>query len=231
MSTKSLRQQLEEARKTITLLHEELMEMNRGMTALDLELEKRIDERTSALSASEARYRNTLNSMLEGCQIIAYDWRYLYVNDASAVHGKKSKEELLGHTMMECYPGIEKTDMFAVLKRCMEEQTSCSIENEFIYPDNSQSWFELGIYSVPEGICILSIDITERRLAEEEIRKLAKFPAENPNPVMRVTPDGSVIYANTPAMNLLKSWKSGIGQHLPENLCELCMNALTQNPI
>ncbi|HZY44637.1 MAG TPA: PAS domain S-box protein, partial [Anaerolineae bacterium] len=30
-----------------------------------------------ALLASEARYRHTLNAMLEGCQIIGFDWRYL----------------------------------------------------------------------------------------------------------------------------------------------------------
>ena len=42
----------------------------------------------------------------------------------------------------------------------------------------------------------ISRDITERKRAEERILSLARFPDENPHPVMRVAPDGSVIYAN-----------------------------------
>lgn len=35
--------------------------------------------------------------------------------------------------------------------------------------------------------------------AEEEISSLAKFPSENPNPVLRITKDGSILYANKAA--------------------------------
>ena len=119
-----------------------------------------------ALSESEARYRSTLDNMLEGCQIIGFDWRYLYVNDAVVRHGRKTKEELWGHTMMEVYPGIEKTDMYTALRRCMDERTPSHMENEFTYPDGISGWFELGIQPVPEGVFILSIDITERKRAE-----------------------------------------------------------------
>jgi len=53
------------------------------------------------LRASEKHFRETLDNMIEGCQIIGYDWRYLYVNDAAAKHGHATKEKLLGKTMME----------------------------------------------------------------------------------------------------------------------------------
>ena len=39
-------------------------------------------------------------------------------------------------------------------------------------------------------------DITDRKRAEEEIRSLAKFPSENSDPVLRLSPDGIVMYAN-----------------------------------
>jgi hypothetical protein len=32
---------------------------------------------------SEDHFHRTLDNMLEGCQIIGYDWRYLYVNSAN----------------------------------------------------------------------------------------------------------------------------------------------------
>ena len=114
-------------------------------------------------------YRNTLDSMLEGCQVIGFDWRYLYVNDAVARHSCRAKEELLGHTMMEMYPGIENTEMFAVLRDCMENRTPHRVDNEFTFPNGSKGWFELSIQPVPEGIFILSLDITERKLAEQKI--------------------------------------------------------------
>ena len=106
---------------------------------------------------------------MEGCQIIGYDWTYLYVNDAVSRQGHFNKEELLGHTMMEMYPGIEDTELFAVLRRCMGERVSDHFDNKFIYPDGKTAWFELSIHPVSEGIFILSIDITERMKTQEEI--------------------------------------------------------------
>lgn len=109
----------------------------------------------------------TLDNLIEGFQLISFDWKYLYVNDAVIKHSKYSKEELLGYTMMEKYPGIEKTPMFDLLKVCMCERKADYFENEFTYPDNSKGWFELRIQPVSEGLFILSIDITERKKIEE----------------------------------------------------------------
>jgi PAS domain S-box-containing protein len=131
-----------------------------------------------ALRKSEKQYRTTLDSMMEGCQIIDTDWRYVYLNDIAAEHGRRSKEELLGRTMMEAYPGIEKTEMFKHLKRCMEKRVSHRMENEFIYPDGTRSWFELSFEPVAEGIFILSIDITERKQADETLKRSEASLAE-----------------------------------------------------
>ncbi|MEW6535567.1 MAG: ATP-binding protein [Candidatus Auribacterota bacterium] len=42
-------------------------------------------------------------------------------------------------------------------------------------------------------------DITQRRTAEKQMEEMAKFPLENPNPVMRISFDGTIIYTNQPA--------------------------------
>ncbi len=302
-----------------------------------------------ALRASEERYRHTLDNMLEGCQIIGDDWRYLYLNDAVTRQGHRDKEELLGRTMMEAYPGIEETAMFSVLRRCMDERVSERMVNEFVYPDGSSAWFELGIQPVPEGLFILSYDITarkqaaealrdseeryrilvenvplgiglatpdgqlkawnkaayelfgispdtppedidlsgvyhnpedrvrakarfredgylrkfefkanrsdgavrdvtlsftpcmlgseqfvlsvlqditERKQAEEEIRSLARFPGENPGPVMRVASDGTLLYSNKPGLSLLSDGQLQIGQIVPPILGDVVSQAL-----
>ena len=52
---------------------------------------------------------------------------------------------------------------------------------------------------------------SDRYLANQELADLAKFPSENPNPVLRVMPDGAALYANDAAIavkGLLKGCES-----------------------
>jgi PAS domain S-box-containing protein len=118
--------------------------------------------------------RRTLDSLLEGCQVIGPDFRYLYLNPAAARHGRATVDDLLGRTMEEVYPGIRETPMFGDLRRCMFERSFVSMENEFQYPDGSTAWFELRMEPVPDGVFILSMDITERRKATQDLRDLAR---------------------------------------------------------
>ena len=124
-----------------------------------------------ATTEMENRLQATLDSMLEGCQIIDFDWRYAYVNESVARQGRRAKKDLLGHTMMEMYPGIENTELFSYLRDCMFKRIPHQMENEFIFPDGSKGWFELRIEPAPEGILILSHDVTKRRELEEELNK------------------------------------------------------------
>jgi PAS domain S-box-containing protein len=128
-------------------------------------------ETAANLQASEERYRRTIDNMIEGLQIIGADWRYLYINDSAAGHGRRTRNELLGHRIMEIYPGIETTEMFAALRTCMEQRTAHVMENEFVYPEGDKAWFELSIQPVPEGIVILSMDISERKKRERQIEQ------------------------------------------------------------
>ncbi len=50
-------------------------------------------------------------------------------------------------------------------------------------------------------------DITERRCAEEAQRWLTNFPEENPNPVLRCSGEGQLLYANLPA----RRWLTNLG--------------------
>jgi PAS domain S-box-containing protein len=174
-------------------------------------------EQARLLDESDKRYRTTLDNMLEGCQIIGFDWRYLYVNKAVALQGKQTKEDLLGRTMMEVYPGIEQSDLFTVLRRCMQERVAEQMENEFFFPDGSKGWFELSIQPVPEGIFILSYDITEHKEAETALRQskteLQHIIDSVPEGVLLLTTDGSVRLTNPVADRFLKilapDWEDG----------------------
>ena len=116
----------------------------------------------------EKLYHDTLDHLLEGFQMIGFDWRYKYVNNTVVQQSKFMREELLGHTMMERYPGIEHTEMFKTLTLCMDARIPSIFENEFTYPDGSSGWFELSIQPTEGGLIILSNDISVRKRAEKE---------------------------------------------------------------
>jgi len=119
--------------------------------------------------------RAALDCLAEGFQIIDADWKYVYVNPAAAKHGRRQAAALIGVPMMDAYPGIDQTPLFAVLRTCMEKRTSEVIENQFTFPDGSTQWFELRIRPVPAGICIYSADIESRKRPQplsQRIRQL-----------------------------------------------------------
>jgi PAS domain S-box-containing protein len=140
----------------------EIHELNRT-------LEQRVEARTNDLRISEKRYHNALDVLHEGVQIIGFDWTYLYVNDALVIQSTFSREELMGRTMPERYPGIEQGPMFATLQHCMEHRVSRIMDSEFTFPDGTLGTFLLSIHPVDEGLLILSTDITARKRAETEL--------------------------------------------------------------
>ncbi|NNM67635.1 MAG: PAS domain-containing protein, partial [Spirochaetales bacterium] len=115
--------------------------------------------------------KRILDCMVEGCQIIDFDDRYIYVNDSIVTQAKTARESLIGHRMMEAFPGIQETEMFKRLCQCRSERKPLRMENEFTFPDGTSGWFELSIQPVPEGVLVLSMDITSKKLAESQMKR------------------------------------------------------------
>lgn len=184
-------------------------ETNRFYTVIlrDITERKRADE---ALQQSEWRLRKTLDTMLEGCEIVGFDYTYLYVNEAAARHGRRSQADMLGRTMMDCYPGIDHAPFFGTLRRCMEERVACQLENEFTFPDGSKAFFDISVQPVPEGVLILSYDITDRKHAERLIRqseeRYRRLVTVSPYAIL-VLRANRVVFANDQAIKLV----AGVG--------------------
>jgi PAS domain S-box-containing protein len=65
MSTEASQKQLAEARAAVQALQEELAETNRGLVALTLELEQRVDERTTELRAAHTELKRTNSDLMQ----------------------------------------------------------------------------------------------------------------------------------------------------------------------
>jgi two-component sensor histidine kinase len=69
------------------------------------------------------------------------------------------------------------------------------------------------------GALSITTDVTARTLAEEEQRRTALFPEQNPHPVFRLSRDGTVLYANPASRLLLDAWGWRIGVPVPMDAC------------
>jgi signal transduction histidine kinase len=80
----------------------------------------------------------------------------------------------------------------------------------------------------------LEKEIAERKKAEEALSAahgraiwLARFPEQNPNPVVRASADGTVLYCN-PASTKFPGWKCEVGQLLQNELLPLISQAVAE---
>ena len=69
-------------------------------------------------------------------------------------------------------------------------------------------------------------DITGRRNAQKQIEDLAKFPSENPNPVLRIAANGNLLFANNAAGAFVTEWNCQVGRKVPDNWQHIVTDAL-----
>jgi two-component system, cell cycle sensor histidine kinase and response regulator CckA len=130
------------------------------------------------------RLRTTLDSMKEGYTIMDRELRYLYMNRAGAEQTHLTREQLLGNTPMELYPGFEGSPIHQALQAALDTGHPQRVENRFLHSDGETGFFELNIQPVPEGLVVLSVDQTDQRRAEnrrdsleEQLRQAQKMEA------------------------------------------------------
>lgn len=85
----------------------------------------------------------------------------------------------------------------------------------------TRSYFEVSHNPIKDaegnivGVAVTARDITAIKNAQIKIENLARFPAENPNAVLRVSKDGTLLYANPGSEILLKTWDCTVGENVP----------------
>ena len=108
MSDNSLESRIAEAQATISALQTELAETNRGLVALTLELEQRVDERTKELQARDAELKKTNTELL---QLTAE----LKAANREILHANRLKSEFLANMSHELRTPLNAIIGFAQL--------------------------------------------------------------------------------------------------------------------
>ncbi len=79
--------------------------------------------------------------------------------------------------------------------------------------------------NIASGVTVFQ-DITARKRAEQVIENLARFPRENPNPVLRISADGAILYANAGSAPVLAAWGVHRGEKAPDEWQKIVAQAL-----
>ncbi|HZK40067.1 MAG TPA: PAS domain S-box protein [Atribacterota bacterium] len=147
------------------------------------------------------------------------------------------REELIGENFLKLklFSPINIPKITKLLVKSLEGQPTGPDEFVLNRKDNSKVAVEISTYPVKiKGeTLVLSIarDITERKKAIKEIEELAKFPAEDPNPVLRISKDGTVLYHNHSSESLLEHWHYQEGKALQDRWIQLVIDALRDDDI
>jgi PAS domain S-box-containing protein len=139
------------------------------------------------------------------------------------------RKDVIGRRITEAFPGVEEFGLLDVLRRVWKTGKSEYFPSA-IYQDDRlvDAWRENWVYKLPDGLVVAVYhDISGKKKAEEEMRRLARFPEENPHPVLRVSLKGKLLYANPASSALLESWGCRTGDVIPEHWHKLAVEAIS----
>jgi PAS domain S-box-containing protein len=151
------------------------------------------------------------------------DFNFVRVNEAYAKTCGYKPEEMIGKNHFDLYPNEENE---AIFRRVRDTGVPAEFHDKpFVFtdqPERGVTYWDWTLKPVKDetgevdGLILSLVETTERKKAEEKIQNLAKFPSENPNPVLRIDKNGYFLYCNNAAIQLLKASKHDIGEVIPE---------------
>ena len=181
-----LRKRAEEAlHKHREHLEELVKERTIKLEVMNTQLKEEVNERKRAeveLRNSEERFRTSVGNMLDGFAIFSTirddtghitDFRYMYVNDALCQINKETREEQIGHTLLELRPDYKEMGLFHEYVKLVETGQPVIKESwtrEHVDGGGKKLRQIVGFRAVKlgDGIAVAVRDVTERKIAEEE---------------------------------------------------------------
>ena len=167
------------------------------MVAHDITAKKQVEK---SLIESEQRFHRVMDQMQEGVVLLGFDWRYLYINRAAEIQGRRPQEELLGRTVQECWPDSLGSRLYALEEQVMNLRTPARMEAQILFPDGAVRWFEWRIQPAEQGILVITVDVTEQKHAEHILqdseRSLRRIIDTLPGLIWSAEADGSIDFLN-----------------------------------
>jgi PAS domain S-box-containing protein len=116
----------------------------------------------------DVQVREILESISDGFFSIDRNWRITYINRHAGIQGGRKPEELIGKVLWEEVPVLVGSVLEPVYRRVMEQRQKEEVE---FHSQRFDRWYHLRIYPFADGISVYSVDITERKRADEKLRE------------------------------------------------------------
>ncbi|MEM7032515.1 MAG: PAS domain S-box protein [Chloroflexota bacterium] len=161
------------------------------------------------------------------------DYRIASLDDETAL----TNVVKIGHSLTESFPkdiaqALQQAVNDAFVSREIqyfefEHSVTAGHKVDFIANERpSPVHLEARIIACTEGeVLIILRDVTTQKYAQAQITGLAKFPDENPNPVFRIKPNGTILYRNEAAQQLVDAWSDA--QRSPNQLLPQWLNPIS----
>jgi len=186
------------------------LEMGSVAHGIALCIERKRSE--EALGVSEFKYRSVVESIKEIIFQLDEFGNWTFLNPAWTTVTGFPVKPTLGTFFLEYIFQDDRQQNQEIFLRFIERRLEyCRYETRFITKDGKIRWVEvygqlsLGAEGQLLGISGSLTDITDRKIAEIQIKKLAAFPRVNPNPVLEFSMDGTLTYSNDAALQMAKS--------------------------
>lgn len=128
-------------------------------------------ERAEAeLTANKQRLEEILESIQDGFVQLDREWRFTYVNSQSARELGWEQQALLGKNIWETFPEILGTAHERFYRQVMEKRQSAHFEMLGVI---TGKYYNIRVYPSSDGISIFLLDITERKISEQQAHSRA----------------------------------------------------------
>ena len=183
-----------------------------------------------SMKKSEEKYRKLVEDSLEGIWVIDDETNTTFVNQSMADMLGYEIDEMIEANLYEFMDEDGKKlaeTNFERRRRGIEEDH----EFEFLHKSGRKIFATLKASPIFdedgnfEGAMAFVTDVTEQKIAQEKIADMARFPLENPNPILRLSTK-YVLLANKASQDL---FRIGEGSRIPEVLITPVNEAFSKN--
>ncbi len=164
----------------------------------------------TAFRRSEALFRLIAENTSDLVALLDLDLHFNYASPSHHPVLGYAPEEITATSRAVPFHPEEETLLRETIKSALTSRDSKRCEVRLRHKNGQWLFFESVIGGIfdhgnSEQVLVVSRDISERKRAEQENRKLAAFAQFNPNPVLEFAADGDLGYFNGAALEMAKS--------------------------